>query len=83
MEISKECTKCHELKPLGDFNRQKSTRDGRKTECKKCAAARNEKIYKNKTPIEKAIYIDDVKNWQQDNPEKFKGYLQKYRKSNN
>lgn len=34
----KACTKCYAVKPLEEFNRAASTKDGRRGECKKCAA---------------------------------------------
>lgn len=79
MEIFKTCTKCKESKRINHFNKQKTTKDGYKTECKQCAAARNKKIYEKKSKIARAIYIDNVMSWQKNNPEKVKDYLQKYR----
>lgn len=35
----KACAKCGAIKPLGEFNRHKLTRDGRRAECKLCHRA--------------------------------------------
>lgn len=35
-EGKKECTKCHEVKPLNDFGDDKSRRDGKASRCKTC-----------------------------------------------
>src|SRR5699024_10868603 len=32
----KECSKCGENKPLKDYHKSKKSKDGRRTECKKC-----------------------------------------------
>ena len=34
---SKTCTKCGESKPLDEYHKQKSARDGRQARCKECA----------------------------------------------
>jgi len=36
MEESKRCTKCGEVKPLTEFSRNKNTKDGLHSACKKC-----------------------------------------------
>jgi len=42
---AKVCTKCAERKPLADFHKHKSTRDGRRPECKTCERERQVKLY--------------------------------------
>jgi 5-methylcytosine-specific restriction endonuclease McrA len=47
----KTCTKCHEVKPLSEFSKDVSSRDGKQHRCKECAkvAHRNYKAsYKGK-----------------------------------
>ncbi len=45
----KKCTKCGEVKELGEFGRDKRMSDGRINKCKKCASiARAERYAKNK-----------------------------------
>lgn len=34
---NKKCSKCREVKPLGEFHKNKSKKDGRGTECKRCS----------------------------------------------
>src|SRR5699024_12351077 len=36
LPILKECSKCGENKPLKDYHKSKKSKDGRRTECKKC-----------------------------------------------
>lgn len=38
--VSKRCSRCGEVKPLDDFHRRRSSRDGRQPYCKACIAAR-------------------------------------------
>lgn len=42
------CAKCHEHKPLDDFYRQRSRKDGRHSYCKQCYNAR--KVNRKPTP---------------------------------
>lgn len=35
----KWCSGCDEVKPLDEFNRQRGTRDGRRSRCKACVSA--------------------------------------------
>lgn len=44
MPDAKTCRRCGETKPLTDFYRQPSNRDGRNTMCKRCFLTRNEPI---------------------------------------
>jgi hypothetical protein len=70
----KICTKCKEGKPLGDFRKQGSTKDGLKYCCKKCDDEAAKKYYqKNKNKI-----ITNVTQWQKNNPNKVKDYKKIY-----
>lgn len=52
---SKTCTKCEEDKPLGEFYRDRSSKDGIQKSCKACTKARNNARYVRKTqPIPEA-----------------------------
>lgn len=44
---TKECTKCHKVKTLGEFHRQKNGKLGRYSICKACVSSRNRK-YKSR-----------------------------------
>jgi len=41
----KKCSKCKELKPFEDFNKNKSKKDGLNTYCKDCNKSYNKKHY--------------------------------------
>ena len=41
----KTCTKCGETKPLDDFNRNRSTADGRNAWCRECSAEDRRRYY--------------------------------------
>ena len=43
----KRCSKCHKVKPLSDFSRQRYGVQGRKSECKACQVIAN-KEYRHK-----------------------------------
>lgn len=81
MEILKYCRACAETKSIELFNKQSSSKDGFKYECRKCAAARNKKLYQNKTPEELAAYKESVVQWQKDNPDDFSAAQSRYRES--
>ncbi len=70
----KICTKCKEQKPLGDFRKQSSTKDGLKYYCKECDDKTAKRYYeKNKKKI-----ITKVTQWKKDNPDKVKDYKKSY-----
>jgi len=70
----KVCTNCREQKPLRDFRKQRSTKDGLKYYCKSCDDRTAKKYYeKNKQKI-----ITKVTEWQKDNPDKVKNYKKSY-----
>ena len=45
--IAKECTKCHEIKFVNEFSRDKSKTDGLKSQCKQCCKQCNKQYYEN------------------------------------
>jgi hypothetical protein len=70
----KVCTKCKEQKPLAAFRRQGSTKDGLKYYCKECDDTIAKKYYeRNRGKI-----VNNVKQWQKDNPNKVKEYKKSY-----
>lgn len=75
METSKSCSKCKEVKPLSDFRKQKSTKDGYKYVCRKC----DNDVQKQRYTTKKPDYIAKVKEWQAKNPDKVKLYKNKSR----
>lgn len=45
---AKTCTKCFKQKPLTDFDKNKSKKDGHDSRCKKCVSEAKAKLYKKK-----------------------------------
>ena len=43
--MEKACSKCGEIKPLGEFHKHKSQKDGHCRECKECTCARGREWY--------------------------------------
>ncbi len=62
---TKRCSKCGEVKPFSEFNKDKRAKDKLRSECKECR-----KEYREKNS-------EYNKNWQKNNPEYFKNYHQK------
>jgi hypothetical protein len=71
----KRCRHCGELKPLEQFHRDRSVKDGRRPECKACTAAKRRARYR-KDP---AAEIARVKAWQQANSERLNAYRRQRR----
>ena len=63
---AKRCTKCGEMKPLGDFYKEKTGRDGVRSDCKACFAVRAKARYTKNRERE----IARVRAWQQANRER-------------
>jgi len=73
--VEKQCRHCRELKPLEEFHRDRSVKDGRRPECKVCTAAKRRERYR-KDP---AAEIARVKEWQQANSARVNAYWRKRR----
>ena len=65
-EAAKTCTKCGETKALGEFHKDKSSRDGLRCVCKVCARA-DEKAWREQNK-ERARAL--VKAWREQNKDK-------------
>lgn len=77
MNISKTCTKCQILKPLDQFKKQSSTKDGRSYSCKACLKIVAQNHYKkNQEKI-----INQSLDWQKKNPEKYNKYQKNYERN--
>lgn len=70
----KICCTCKQEKPLFDFNKNKSTKDGFHKQCKSCL-----KLYREQNSEK---ILERSKLHQKQNSEKRKEYLQNYRQSN-
>ena len=72
----KRCKHCGETKPIDEFYGDRKARDGCRPECKACnLAARARKYAADPQP-----YVDRVKKWQQENPERLNEYRREYRR---
>ena len=69
-EPLKKCSNCGELKPFSEFGKNKNTKDGLQTWCKKCA----KEYYENNK--------EKMKEYRENNKEKIKEYKKEYNKNN-
>jgi len=68
----KECTKCKVDKPLNEFSKEKSGKDGLRSNCKSCEKEYNKKYRQaNRDKV-----LESKKKWRQENKEKAKEYRQ-------
>ena len=69
----KECKKCGEVKPLTEFYNQKSTKDGKRTQCKSCIDEyTNTYNKKNRKKLN-----EKARQFRQEHPEEWAGYREK------
>ena len=91
--ISMECSKCHEIKEVGEFPKDKSKKDGVRTICKKCSSEYNKEYCKQnayKLKEQKKEYYkqnaDKMKKkhaeYSKQNADKIKEYHAEYYKQN-
>jgi hypothetical protein len=75
---NKKCSKCGEVKEVGEYNKNKSKKDGLGSECRYCAKC-NDKNYRenNKDKISKKH-----SNWRKNNYQHYNKYNKEYRKNN-
>ena len=74
----KKCNKCGEIKSLEEFSKNKSSKDGLKTQCKACENQRSKRYYEaNREKI-----AEQKKQYRKANPEKKAEYNKQYRKAN-
>ena len=66
----KTCSNCKTEKPLTEFSKDRSKKDGTRNYCKCCAKARNKAYYEANREKEKAR----KKAWREANPEKIKAW---------
>ena len=76
--ISKECSCCHEIKLVSEFNKCKSRTDKLQTKCKECSKKRHQEYYQdNKDKIK-----EKSKKYNQENKERIKEKKRKYYQEN-
>ena len=81
MEIKMEkkvCNKCNKEKSLTEYHKDKSKKDGFRSDCKKCNCASRKKWREENPEKIKAAR----KKWQKENPEKVKALKRKWKKEN-
>ena len=76
--VSKECSKCHEIKSVSEFNKNKGKIDGLDSKCKECY----KKYRKDNAERYKEYYKEYRKEYYKDNAERIKKYHKKYYKNN-
>ena len=72
---SQQCTKCGIDKPLKEFRKQSSRKNGYKCKCITCDDAYQKNRYNKK----KITFIEKVRQWQAKNQERVNKYKEKYR----
>jgi hypothetical protein len=76
--LSKVCSKCQETKPLSEFHKDKSKKDGLRKECKECRSRYSQQYHKqNKEKIN-----EYNKHWATENEDWLKNYYKNYRETN-
>jgi hypothetical protein len=74
----KTCIKCGTEKPLFEFHKKKTSKDGLNCYCKPCAIQRA-KEWANKNPDK---LLDRVKRWAKENPERRREIVSRWEKNN-
>jgi len=74
----KKCFKCGVVKDVGEFNRNKSKKDGYSTECKLCIRQYKRKYYKK----HRDKVLNYQKNYRDNNIERIKLYQKRYQTDN-
>ena len=93
MTTTKKCSKCAEVKPLDDFWKNATKKDGRQMYCKSCLAVRNQ-LWRESNPERtrenaNTRYADNpgprreqLYAWRKENPGKVRNAERKWRKEN-
>lgn len=92
-EKGKTCTRCYIFKPLFDFGKASSGKDGHRTYCKICHSKKKREWYDNNKEyvLNKTKQYQDAhpeiakqakKKWADNNKEQITAYRKKYRKEN-
>lgn len=76
---AKPCSKCKEIKALGEFHKNKKSKDGLSYICKYCALAKTKKWYQGN----KEKHAQRQKLWEEDNFSQRKIYYRNYRLKKN
>lgn len=71
---SKQCSRCGEVKPVTEFNKNSRAKDGLRSECKACHLAYQAKYYE----ANREARLEYMVKWRESNPE----HTAKYREAN-
>ena len=82
---SKTCSKCKQVKPLSDFNKDSRKKEGVRPQCKECVRQRYIENREKHSAINKRWYEnnkdrkrDTVRLWRRNNPEKFRAISRRW-----
>ena len=70
----KQCCTCSLEKPLFEFNKKSSNKDGYERYCKMCHKARNKKHYEEN----KTSYVESARRWQKEKNDWWKEYKSRF-----
>ena len=78
LELTKKCTKCGEIKPLSEFGRNASHKDGHASQCLECSRKHDRE--RAKDPKRRQASIERSRKWHEQNKDtpKLKEYKHKY-----
>lgn len=74
----KTCSKCGEVKSVGDFVKNRRYKDGLSSVCRACQSAYNRGRYS----VRKEEVLKQIKAWRAKNKEKIRAYQKDYRNKN-
>lgn len=77
----KICGKCKKEYPIDNFNKDKNTKTGYSSYCKKCKS-RSDKSYIEKNPHAREANKVRSKKWKNENPERYKQIVKKWKSEN-
>lgn len=78
MASEKTCTKCGETKPLAEFNKDRTMKDGLHSHCKECAREKERK-WREANPER---HRENSRKWREANPERAREALRKWKEAN-
>ena len=84
--ISKECTRCHEIKPVSEFNKHKRHSDGLHSKCKECRKKYHQENKDRDNERRKKHYQenkDKIKEYNKKHYQENKDYYKEYKKTYN
>ena len=78
----KQCSKCGELKPLSEFYKAKTGKDGLRGDCKVCYSKQSKKWQQNNAEKLRKYQREYDRKWRKKNLKKYKKYYKKHYKDN-